>query len=467
MLFARLFLPSKLIESFTLESKMAAGHNSECSAFYDNSTLKSKVIDLQNPKFSQLLLSDNDMIWEGNLESLKRFVETELQINGRWSTPRGENIKFSNPEISLKWDYTTGKKITVTKDNNENQLYKILRSYATISKEDNNENQKNTEEHAVKANTEHEDKHVNATESNTDKKREQCDLYKRDLNDLLAMINGIKKKQNEECQITSQTKAKMSALLNENEKMAAEISSLKTTMEDIAIENNIIKRILDIKQLEWSNTATTNKKNKETETTNPIPTKLNRFQVLPIEEQAENVNDEDMRENLHSPSNSTDHGHENEGKVEKYIDEQVTDYFNKQRAKFHTMKKANNHHNKRAKKAKTSDSSLQPQEKAVLVIGDSMVKNIDEKKIKKLLKKLQFATHTAVHELVKLKKKLKVTGMRIINLRKSSYHPQASSKGTTTKLEQVIFINITTLYMNCALNKRLNLLTTIVLTYNC
>ena len=41
---------------------MAAGHNSECSAFYDNSTLKSKVIDQQNPKFSQLLLSDNNMI---------------------------------------------------------------------------------------------------------------------------------------------------------------------------------------------------------------------------------------------------------------------------------------------------------------------------------------------------------------------------------------------------------------------
>ena len=366
---------------------MAAGHNSECPAFYDNSTLKNKVIDPQNPKFSQLLLSDNDMIWEGDLESLKRFVKTELQINGRWSTPRGENIKFSNPEFSLKWDYTTGKKITVTKDNDENQLYKILRSYATISKEDNNENQKNTDEHVVKANTKHEDKHVNATESNTDQKCEQCDLYKRDMNDPLAMINGIKKKQNEECQITSQTNAKMSALLNENEKMAAEISSLKTTMEGIAIENNVIKRILDIKQLEWSNAATTNKKNKETETTNSIPTNLNRFQVLPIEEQDENVNDEDMRENLHSPSNSTDHGHENEGKAEKYIDQQMTDYFNKQRAKFHTMKKANSHDNKRARKLKTSDSSLQPQEKAVLVIGDSMVKNMDEKKLKRAAKK--------------------------------------------------------------------------------
>ena len=208
--------------------KMAASHNSECSAFYDNSTVKSNVIDLQNPKYSQLLLSNNDMIWEGNLESLKKFVETELQINGRWSTRRGENIKFSNPEFSLKWDYATGKKITVTKDNDENQLYEILRSYATISKADDNENQKYTTEHVVKANTEDEDKHENATESNTDQICEQCNSYKRDLNDLLAMINDIKRKQNEEWQITSEANAKMNALVDENEKMAAEIFSLRT-----------------------------------------------------------------------------------------------------------------------------------------------------------------------------------------------------------------------------------------------
>ena len=91
--------------------------------------------------------------------------------------------------------------------------------------------------------------------------------------------------------------------------------------------------------------------------------------------------------NLHSSSNSNDYGHQSEGKAEIDIDQQMTDYFNKQRAKFHAMKKANSHNNKKAKKAKTSDSSLQPQEKAVLVIGDSMVKNIDEKKLKRAAKK--------------------------------------------------------------------------------
>ena len=33
-----------------------------------------------------LSLLENDLIWEGNLESLKSFIENELQINGRWST---------------------------------------------------------------------------------------------------------------------------------------------------------------------------------------------------------------------------------------------------------------------------------------------------------------------------------------------------------------------------------------------
>ena len=51
------------------------------------------------------------------------------------------------------------------------------------------------------------------------------------------------------------------------------------------------------------------------------------------------------------------------------------------------MKKANNHDNKKAKKETTPVSSLQPQKKAVLVIGDSMVKNIDEKTLERAAKK--------------------------------------------------------------------------------
>jgi hypothetical protein len=107
-------------------AKIAVSIISTCSSSCENSTLKDGDNDPKILKCSLLSLSVNDLIWEGDLESLKRFVETELQMNGRWSTARGENFKFSNPEFSLKWDGTTDKKITVMQDNDENQLYTTL-----------------------------------------------------------------------------------------------------------------------------------------------------------------------------------------------------------------------------------------------------------------------------------------------------------------------------------------------------
>lgn len=226
---------------------MATSHTSACSSSFENFTPKSDADDSKNLKCSHLLLADDDLIWEGDLESLKRFVNTELQINGRWSTPRGENIKFSNPELSLKWDSATNKKITVTKDNNEKQLYTILRSYATRSKATDEENAPNTSEHVMKTNTEADETSDETTTTVDDNQAcEQCCSYKQDLNDLIVIINDVKKKQSEECENKIETNAKIMALLEQNEKMAAEISSLKTTVEEITEENTTIKRILDM-----------------------------------------------------------------------------------------------------------------------------------------------------------------------------------------------------------------------------
>jgi hypothetical protein len=75
---------------------MAASLNSMCPSSCQNFTLKSGDNYPKSLKCSLLTLSENDLTWEGDLESLKRFVEAELQINGRWSTPHGE---ISNSEI--------------------------------------------------------------------------------------------------------------------------------------------------------------------------------------------------------------------------------------------------------------------------------------------------------------------------------------------------------------------------------
>ena len=273
-------------------SIMAAGHAFTCSSTIENVTTKCDANESKCLKNSHLLLIDNDLTWEGDLESLKRFVDTELQINGRWSTPRGENIKFSNPELSLKWDIATNKKITVTKDNNEKELYTILRKYATSSKAPNEENKANTSKHVTTTNTEADDTPNEIVDNSQTCK--QCCSYKQDLDNLISIINDVKKRQNEECEINAQNITKILALLEQNNKMATEISSLKTSIEEITEENTTIKHILDIKQHSWVKVETTQSKKKETVTTNPI-TCQNRFEVLSIEEQDQQERDQDGR----------------------------------------------------------------------------------------------------------------------------------------------------------------------------
>jgi hypothetical protein len=58
------------------------------------------------------------------------FIEAGLQINGRWSSPRGETTQFSNPDsVCLKWLGPITKKLTIVQDNDENHLHITLKSY--------------------------------------------------------------------------------------------------------------------------------------------------------------------------------------------------------------------------------------------------------------------------------------------------------------------------------------------------
>ena len=43
-----------------------------------------------------------DLIWQGNLESLKVFVLNDLQMSGRWSSARGYTLHFTNAAYSVK-----------------------------------------------------------------------------------------------------------------------------------------------------------------------------------------------------------------------------------------------------------------------------------------------------------------------------------------------------------------------------
>ena len=147
------------------------------------------------------------------------------------------------------------------------------------------------------------------------------------------MVNEIKEKQNKECQNTIQTNSKIKALLDENNKMAAEISALKTTVEEITEENRVIKLILDKKQHEWTKTEINSRKakgQKANNTINPVASP-NRFEVLEIQ----NMPDDSSNESVILE----DHTDTMEQNKAKNLDQQMSDYCKKQSTKFENLRK--------------------------------------------------------------------------------------------------------------------------------
>ena len=65
---------------------------------------------------SNLSINENVYIWKGNLPQLKCFVENDLKLIGKWSSPGGETKLFKNTEISLKWFGQTRKKLVIEND---------------------------------------------------------------------------------------------------------------------------------------------------------------------------------------------------------------------------------------------------------------------------------------------------------------------------------------------------------------
>ena len=92
---------------------MADNIKTACSSAFLKSREINCVVDPESVKYELLCVQDYDLLSKGDLESLKAFVETNLQLNGRWSSSRGESIHFSNPEFCIKWHGSTDKKLVI------------------------------------------------------------------------------------------------------------------------------------------------------------------------------------------------------------------------------------------------------------------------------------------------------------------------------------------------------------------
>ena len=80
---------------------------------------------------SNLSINENGYIWKGNLPQLKRFVQNDFKLIGKWSSPEGETKLFKNTKISLKWFGQTRKKLIIEKDTEANLVTNTSVVYTT------------------------------------------------------------------------------------------------------------------------------------------------------------------------------------------------------------------------------------------------------------------------------------------------------------------------------------------------
>jgi hypothetical protein len=70
-----------------------------------------------------------DFFWRADLNDLKQFVETSLNLHGKWSSPGGDVKQYTGEEFVLKWYGVTKRKIVLVKDSEENALKSMLQNF--------------------------------------------------------------------------------------------------------------------------------------------------------------------------------------------------------------------------------------------------------------------------------------------------------------------------------------------------
>ncbi len=87
---------------------MDDGHDSVSSSSFTNyqSHKDKNVHENQMAKF--LYQEGEDFFWRGDLNDLKQFVETSLNLHGKWSSPGGDVKQYTGEEfvlIKMVWSH--------------------------------------------------------------------------------------------------------------------------------------------------------------------------------------------------------------------------------------------------------------------------------------------------------------------------------------------------------------------------
>ena len=360
---------------------MAECNKNRSSGSIENSDYKTDSVVNKKEKSSFLFYSESNFAWKGDLKSLKAFVATILTCDdAKWSSPRAEEKLFKTAEFSLKWHGPKKEKLQIMKDNENKYLQSVLEANAQTNATKNVEKKIKTRSHVVDANRQQQDDLKQNTNQNHSMCT-KCQDYQQQIDNIMTLVAEIKTKQLEETQRAESKSAKLeiniNALSEQNNKMAAEIEQLKSTIVELDGDNANIKCVLDIKQNEWTKVDTKAKKSTRNVNTNKIPLKANTFQMLDVEE-SNPRNGYNHKEASQTKTTSKGRPTHHRNRKESNMDPRNTADTNK-RTHHRNRKESNMDPRNTADTNKRRNQ--EKQEKAVLVIGDSMVKHIDGNKI--------------------------------------------------------------------------------------
>ena len=245
-------------------AKMAECNKNRSSGSIENSDYKTDSVVNKKEKSSFLFYSESNFAWKGDLKSLKAFVATILTCDdAKWSSPRAEEKLFKTAEFSLKWHGPKKEKLQIMKDNENKYLQSVLEANAQTNATKNVEKKIKTRSHVVDANRQQQDDLKQNTNQNHSMCT-KCQDYQQQIDNIMTLVAEIKTKQLEETQRAESKSAKLeiniNALSEQNNKMAAEIEQLKSTIVELDGDNANIKCVLDIKQNEWTKVDTKAKK---------------------------------------------------------------------------------------------------------------------------------------------------------------------------------------------------------------
>ena len=323
-------------------------------------------------------------MWNDNYEELQKFVANTLNINGSWKSPGGDAKLFviQNDNGNLKWHGPKTKKIKISNDSN-NKLSKTLENLAT----------KTTKPSSVSDQVKRNTTLVNTIPTSIETS------YNDKIESIMSRLCKLEETRVKEAR-------DYALLVEQNNKMECEIKELKDTVVALQEENECIVSLLDSKQANWIHPRTNNPKPKP-------PAKAKSYALAvsngftPLRDENQDIQEKDIS-SLEGSDETRDHDSLLDSDTSKSVttrDTTKSTYNQAHISSSNNKRPPASHPSRQNPKTQSSEKNVQHNsnptprrtinrqpgltrtEPQILILADSMTKNIDNKKLSYAAKK--------------------------------------------------------------------------------